>query len=274
MSRNFEAEQEDLRDLVKRAAVKERRILRSSMVFSSLAVIIGLIWIGYSVNRVVKLSSRSAELQSTNKNLELSIQRNQEWLRQIEAKILLAQSDVIQEKGNAEAVANTALAALSGVQKDVQVAINTPSTVDPLPSSPSQAPTPTRRVSVPNLKGRTFADANKVLLQAGLQVIKTDQEGRGTPGTVLYQDPAAGVFISEGGSVKLYVAKETSRVMVPNVKGLTSAAAEERLRAARLTVIKEDQKGGGTPGTVLYQDPIPGAFVRPGTTVKLYVKPR
>lgn len=275
MSINLEAEQKDLQALVRKVVLKERRILRSSMAFSAVAIVIGLIWVGYSTSRVVNLSRRATELQSkndelqsANAGLEVSIQTNEDFLRKIESRVLVATGEVSQAKGNGEAVANTALGALSRVQKEVQVAINSKAAIY---SKPSQTATPVPRVAVPNLKGLTFSEANKVLMQAGFQVIKTDQDGRGASGTVLYQDPAAGVFVSKGTSVKLYVAKGDARVAVPNVVGLTFAEANQRLFAVGLTVIKADQTGRGIAGTVLYQDPIQGAFVTVGTAVKIYV---
>lgn len=267
MAINLEVEQTKLRELVKKVNAKERHILSFSIVFTVLIIAGGAIWIAYSVNKVLKLEARRATLQSTIENLEHEVVRKEDILRGVNAKIEVAKptlDKIAQGKDATRQEAKTALAALSNAQERVQTAI------DPQPTETS-SPHPTASPTVPDVKGLSFAEADRRVRQAGLEVRKVDQEGRGTLGTVLYQDPLPGRRVSAKALVSLYVIPETPLTAVPDLKGLSFVDADQRVRQAGLKVRKVDQEGRGTPGTVLYQDPLPGKRVRAGTTVSLYV---
>jgi len=75
---------------------------------------------------------------------------------------------------------------------------NSPVTLYVVPTSPLST-------EVPDLKGLTFDEAKRRIVQLGLTVKKVDQPGRGTPGTVLYQDPFAGRRVPSGAEVSVYV---------------------------------------------------------------------
>ncbi|HYW71377.1 MAG TPA: PASTA domain-containing protein, partial [Pyrinomonadaceae bacterium] len=47
-------------------------------------------------------------------------------------------------------------------------------------------------------------------------------------------------------------------VPVPSVTKMSFTDAEQKIRAAGFTAVRVDQSGKAPPGTVLYQDPIPG----------------
>jgi hypothetical protein len=261
MSTKADIEHGELTQLIKRAKVKERQSLRLSAAFTLLVVAIGMGWIVYAANRVAKLQKTEAELNLRNASLQREIDLKQQTLLSAEATIQYARETVAKENSPAEK--KTVLQALSTVQQSVRTAIEAPKS-EPV-ETPSATPTPS--AAVPNIKGLGFDAAAQAVRQAGLEPQQIDQEGIGTPGTVLYQDPLPGRHIPVKAPVKLYVIPTD----IPNVKGLPLAEAERKVRDAKLTVVIVEQEGRGAPGTVLYQDPLPRRNVRVGTQIKLYV---
>jgi beta-lactam-binding protein with PASTA domain len=253
----------ELTQLVERAIVKDRQFLRLSATFTVLVVALGMGWIFYAANRVAKLQKTEADLNLRIASLQREIDIKQQTLLSAEATIQYARDTV--EKSNSAAEKKTVLQALSTVQQSVKTAIDAPKS-EPV-ETPSATPTPS--AAVPNVKGLGFDAAVQAVRQAGLESQKIDQEGIGSPGTVLYQDPLPGRHIPVKTAVKLYVIPTLTEI--PNVKGITLAEAQRKIREAKLTVLVVDQEGRGAPGTVLYQDPLPGRKVRVGTQIKLYV---
>jgi len=62
-------------------------------------------------------------------------------------------------------------------------------------------------------------------------------------------------------------------VPVPSVTKMSFTDAEQKIRAAGFTAVRVDQSGKAPPGTVLYQDPIPGQRIAANSPVTLYVVP-
>lgn len=60
---------------------------------------------------------------------------------------------------------------------------------------------------------------------------------------------------------------------VPNVTRMSFTNAEQKVRAVGLTATRVDQSGNAPPGTVLYQDPLPGQRLATSSPVTLYVVP-
>lgn len=60
---------------------------------------------------------------------------------------------------------------------------------------------------------------------------------------------------------------------VPDVTRMRFSDAEQKLRAAGLTITRVDQSGNAAPATVLYQDPLPNQRVIGNSQVTLYVVP-
>ncbi len=269
MSTHLEAERRNLKDLFGQAAAKERRFLRFSIIFTLVVIAAGFGWIAYSANRVIKLEQRRAALEASNTDLEDKINKNTELLRQVESALDSVDAPlkkIAQGKSDAKQEARSALASISNAQERVHVVIEQApanrGTEGPLS-------TPTSPTLVPDVKGLNFANARQRLRQAQLTVTQKVQEGNGAPGTVLYQDPIPGTRAPVGSSVNVYVAP----VMVPDLKGLTAAAASQRVRDVGLGVTQKTQEGRGAPGKVLYQDPVAGTRLPAGASVILYVIP-
>jgi beta-lactam-binding protein with PASTA domain len=125
---------------------------------------------------------------------------------------------------------------------------------------------------VPPLGGRDRAAAGDVLRDAGLVLGDVNEREAGEPaGTVVDQAPAPGTDAAPGTPVHVWLAIP-ALVEVPDV---TSQSVEEarRLTAERGLVV--GVRTSPTPdrpaGTVLAQQPAPGARVARGTTVDLVV---
>ena len=114
--------------------------------------------------------------------------------------------------------------------------------------------TPAPEVAVPNLTGKSVAEAKKLLAKA-LLLCETD----GQSDTVTAQVPAAGAKLRAGGSVLLYTyegepAQPMDMICVPDVRGLSIVEASRALRARGL----EMQLQGS--GLAVRQSPAAGQY--------------
>ncbi len=128
-------------------------------------------------------------------------------------------------------------------------------------------------VAIPNVAGRTQSDAQATLTGAGFSVGNVTQVWSATvpKGTVVSQDPAAGVVMIPGTAVNLFVSKGPQPVAVPAVAGMTQADAQTAITGAGLTVGTVTQQYSDTvpEGNVISQDPAAGTLLPPGTSVNL-----
>ena len=122
-----------------------------------------------------------------------------------------------------------------------------------------------RMVAVPNAEGLTQDDATTALTGAKLKVGNITQQTSDTvaTGNVISQDPASGSSVAEGSPVNLVISSGPQMVTVPNVEGLTQAAATTTIIGAKLKV--------GTVGKVISQDPERGSSVAQGSSVNLVI---
>jgi serine/threonine-protein kinase len=130
------------------------------------------------------------------------------------------------------------------------------------------------KVAVPDVKGKTREEAERLLRQADLEAAVTErEEADAEPGTVLEQDPAAGTRIAKGRTVDLVVAKEPAEVPVPGVIDATEEDAVTALEDAGFEVKIEDAPAA-TPdedGIVVAQDPDPDTPRPKGSEVTIAV---
>src|SRR5437016_11671918 len=86
-------------------------------------------------------------------------------------------------------------------------------------------------------------------------------------GNVISQDPASGSSVAEGSPVKLVISSGPQIATVPNVEGLTQAAASAAITEAKLTVGTVMQQASNTvaTGNVISQDPASGSSVAEGS---------
>ena len=127
-------------------------------------------------------------------------------------------------------------------------------------------------VTVPNVVGATQAAAQTALTTAGLTVgtVTTANHASVPSGTVISQTPAAGASVAAGTAVALVVSTGPA---VPNVVGITQAAAQTAITTAGLSLGTVTSTNSQTVpiGIVISQTPAPGTKVAAGSPVNLVV---
>ena len=131
-------------------------------------------------------------------------------------------------------------------------------------------------VVVPNVVGKTQADAEDALRAAGLTPVARNREvdpDEADPGTVVAQDPKRGTDLERGKEVTIFVAVEPTTVDVPDVSGLTVSAAQSALSDVGLILGSQRQEASSDfdVGQVTRSDPPAGQAVEPGTAVDIFV---
>ena len=139
----------------------------------------------------------------------------------------------------------------------------------------SKGPAPAGDKEVPNVVGMTQAQAGSALVAAELTLgTVTEVYSATVPvGQVISQNPAAGAMVAENTPVNITVSKGPAPVAVPNVVGMTQAAAETALTGAGLAVgaVTEAYSATVPAGEVMSQTPAADTSVAPGTAVDLEV---
>lgn len=145
----------------------------------------------------------------------------------------------------------------------------------PTPKPPPPPPPPPRastRVAVPDLSGRTVAEARTVVGRARLLLGGVDSAttSTGRVGSVVGQRPAAGDSVEPGTLVSITVARQ-ALVVVPRLAGRSPAEARRELARAQLRAgSMTEREAPGQPGIVGQSVPA-GSRVSPGTVVELVV---
>ena len=131
------------------------------------------------------------------------------------------------------------------------------------------------KVTVPNVEGLTQAAATTAITGAKLMVGTITQQTSNTvaTGKVISQDPASGSSVAPGSPVSLVISSGPQMVTVPNVEGLTQAAATTAITAAKLAVGTLTQQTSNTvaTGKVISQDPTSGSSVVQGSPLNLVI---
>jgi serine/threonine-protein kinase len=119
-----------------------------------------------------------------------------------------------------------------------------------------------RQVTVPELVGRTVAEATALASQLDLQ-LRVDEVPRPDPkvpaGHVLGQEPTAGSAARRQRSVRVWVSSGARVALAPSLLGESQRAAEIRLAQDGLTIgtVSEIRSGAYPPDVVVAQDPPP-----------------
>ena len=131
------------------------------------------------------------------------------------------------------------------------------------------------RVIAPDVVGMEQSAAAGILGAVGLSVSETTFEcSDAVPqGNVIAQHPAGGTEVPCASGVALVISTGPCPVTVPNVVGLTQAAAESAIVNAGLNVGAATFELSDTVprGVVMSQEPVGGLEVAPGTAVDLVV---
>jgi len=128
---------------------------------------------------------------------------------------------------------------------------------------------------VPQLNGLTTEQARGQLGPLGL-LLSIDGERpdeKAPPGTLVAQQPLAGSHLRRGSEVHAFLARAVTAATVPQLAGMTVAAAHEALEKAHLrpgnTTQASDEKVPA--GSVVSSAPAAGASASPGAAVDLVV---
>lgn len=133
------------------------------------------------------------------------------------------------------------------------------------------------KVSVPDLYGKTEAEAKTALTNAGLNVgsLTYQYDENGANGKVISQSTKAGTKVDKGTVVSFTVCNnpDEGKIVVPNLVGMSESAAKTeltnaKLQAGNITYMHDETKADGT---VLSQDITSGVKVAKKTTVNLVV---
>ena len=127
-------------------------------------------------------------------------------------------------------------------------------------------------VEVPNLTGKSQADAEAALKNVGLVPSATQPKETNSveAGLVFWQSVTAGTMVAEGTKIEFTVAASSSNkaVSVPNVVGMSKADAKASIENAKLKFSSVDEYSKTVAsGTVISQSISAGSKVESGTEV-------
>jgi beta-lactam-binding protein with PASTA domain len=128
-------------------------------------------------------------------------------------------------------------------------------------------------VPVPQVVGQQLNAAVELLNTAGLSFKTTYVTSNKAPGTVLTQDPAAGVSVKTTTVVKLTVSNSNSTISVPSVVGFSQTNAGSTINGSSLTVGSQTSSCSQSvaTGNIASQSPAAGTQVKAGTPINLVV---
>jgi eukaryotic-like serine/threonine-protein kinase len=126
------------------------------------------------------------------------------------------------------------------------------------------------KVTIPDVKGKQWTDAQQELSDAGLQPVEHIVPGN-TKGQVTATDPPAGQSIPKGSKVRVNVASGPQQAHVPSVVGQSLNQASSTLHSAGFNVNPTYVDSSAPQNQVIHQNPAPGTAVPKGSTVDLEV---
>jgi eukaryotic-like serine/threonine-protein kinase len=131
------------------------------------------------------------------------------------------------------------------------------------------------QLTVPLVDTLDQVTATQRLRDAGFTQIVTQNEGSDTVtlGNVIRTEPPGNTAVGVGSPVRLFVSTGPDEVTVPNVRGLTEAAAFEAIGINKLvpSATSSSQCAEGDNGKVINQTPAFGQRVAPGAGVTITV---
>jgi serine/threonine-protein kinase len=127
------------------------------------------------------------------------------------------------------------------------------------------------KTRVPNVVGKTQAEALQDLSDANLRfnVVQINSDRR--EGTVTATDPKSGTTVVEGTRVRVNVSAGPKPIAVPSVIGQPFASAESQLQGVGFAVVRSDVESDEPEGQVIGQSPGAGQTARKGSTITLQV---
>ena len=144
-------------------------------------------------------------------------------------------------------------------------------------STPITLQVSTGTIEVPDVTGKTEAEARSMLTELGFsdgQISSENVESTAVPqGSVVATDPRAGSAVGAGENITLQIAAPAETITVPSVTGQTEAQARQTLQLAGFTnVSRVDSEGDGEPaGTAIGTDPPAGTQAAPDDEIVLLI---
>ncbi|MEU8466502.1 Stk1 family PASTA domain-containing Ser/Thr kinase [Streptomyces sp. NPDC029006] len=129
------------------------------------------------------------------------------------------------------------------------------------------------KVTVPDVRGAQFDQAEAELTAKGFDVDKKTQVSTRTPGVVITQDPEGGTSKEKGSTITLTVAKAEEKITVPDVTGKSCDEAKAALQAKGLAPTCNDTpvSDPAQNGKVQNTNPAAGQQVVKNTNVVINV---
>jgi beta-lactam-binding protein with PASTA domain/predicted Ser/Thr protein kinase len=126
------------------------------------------------------------------------------------------------------------------------------------------------KVTVPDVKGKQWSEAQQELTDAGLQPVEHFVPGK-TKGRVTATSPPAGKSVPKGSKVNVNVMTGPAQGTVPSVVGQLLPEAIAALRNAGFNPNPTFVNSDAPANQVIHQNPAPGTSEPKGTTVDLTV---
>jgi len=130
-------------------------------------------------------------------------------------------------------------------------------------------------VTVPNVTGMTYEQAQVVLKNAGLEPINGGEryDSKYPKGTVILQNPSANKVVKAGRRIYLIISGGNIKVTVPDVRHKRVEEATILLNRAGLTIgeILEDTLSDIPKGLISAQSIPPNELVEKGTAISVWV---
>ena len=143
------------------------------------------------------------------------------------------------------------------------------------PLNTPAAPGPTKLMKLPDFTGASYDSITRdVYYTDNLSLTKTEESSATIPaGAVISQSLSPGSIVNRGAALTLTVSTGPKTFTMPDMSGMTYAAASEFLSQYQIICVKEIKSNPGSysAGTVAETFPGPGTLVSEGDTVQVFV---
>jgi eukaryotic-like serine/threonine-protein kinase len=128
-------------------------------------------------------------------------------------------------------------------------------------------------VTIPNVVGTPFANAQSSLKGAGFVVVRKNAPADQPKGEVVATDPQTGTSVAKGSTVTVTVSQGPPTSVVPDVTGTQQNDAAKTLQAAgfAVTIVMEPVTDPSQDGIVLAENPSGNTKAKQGTAVTISV---
>jgi serine/threonine-protein kinase len=132
-------------------------------------------------------------------------------------------------------------------------------------------------VDLPDVAGRSEAEARQILTDAGfsdVQITSEEVDSAEPPGTVVGTTPGVGSPASTGTRIVLQISGGVGDIVVPNVRGRSADEAEAALRSVGFTDVRRqptENDGSVAEGQVVNTNPEPGTTAAPDEPITVLI---